>query len=78
MVLFCKYTPFNDENLFFRAPLSADILEFNEGCLESANLFRDLINSYQGSLLDLSATVIHLELDIKNGLKNFNDEVIFE
>ncbi|VDD96255.1 unnamed protein product [Enterobius vermicularis] len=56
------------------APLSADILEFNEGCLESANLFRDLINSYQGSLLDLSATVIHLELDIKNGLKNFNDE----
>ncbi|VBB30267.1 unnamed protein product [Acanthocheilonema viteae] len=54
-------------------PLSVDILEFNDGTATSSN-FCDLIVGYQSSLLDLTATVIQLELVIKNGFQNFTDQ----
>uniref|UniRef100_A0A915Q5B7 Dopey N-terminal domain-containing protein n=1 Tax=Setaria digitata TaxID=48799 RepID=A0A915Q5B7_9BILA len=44
-------------------PLSVDILEFNDGTTTSNSNFCDLIVGYQSSLLDLSATVIQLELN---------------
>ncbi|VDK86235.1 unnamed protein product [Litomosoides sigmodontis] len=43
-------------------PLSVDILEFNDGTATSSN-FCDLIVGYQSSLLELTATVIQLELN---------------
>lgn len=52
-----------------------DILEFNDGTATSSN-FYDLIVGYQSSLLELTATVIQLELVIKNGFQNFADVVI--
>ncbi|MCP9264273.1 Protein pad-1 [Dirofilaria immitis] len=55
-------------------PLSVDILEFNDGTATSSNNFCDLIIGYQNSLLDLTATVIQLELVIKNGFQNFTDQ----
>ncbi|VDK66335.1 unnamed protein product [Onchocerca ochengi] len=55
-------------------PLSVDILEFNDGTATSNSSFCDLINGYQSSLLDLTATVIQLELVIKNGFQNFTDQ----
>ncbi|EJD74748.1 dopey domain-containing protein [Loa loa] len=55
-------------------PLSVDILEFNDGNATSSSNFCDLIVGYQSSLLDLTATVIQLELVIKNGFRNFTDQ----
>ncbi|VDO41923.1 unnamed protein product [Onchocerca flexuosa] len=57
-----------------RVPLSVDILEFNDGTGISNSNFCDLISGYQSSLLDLTATVIQLELMIKNGFQNFTDQ----
>lgn len=63
--------------IIYRVPLSVDILEFNDGTATSSSNFCDLIIGYQSSLLDLTATVIQLELVIKNGFKNFTDQVLF-
>ncbi|VDN29193.1 unnamed protein product, partial [Gongylonema pulchrum] len=57
-----------------KVPLSVDILEFNDGSRTAKNDFNDLITGYQSSLLYLSATVIQLELVIKNGFQNFTDQ----
>lgn len=57
-------------------PLSVDILEFNDSSATASNSFCDLIVGYQSSLLDLTATVIQLELVIKNGFQNFTDQNI--
>ncbi|VDN03566.1 unnamed protein product [Thelazia callipaeda] len=57
-----------------RVPLSIDILEFNDGTTTCNKDFHDLLIVYQDSLLDLTATVIQLELVIRNGFQNFTDQ----
>uniref|UniRef100_F1KPR7 Protein pad-1 n=2 Tax=Ascaris TaxID=6251 RepID=F1KPR7_ASCSU len=55
-------------------PLSVDILEFNDGPTTCAEQFGDLLYGYQSCLLDLTALVIQLEMDVKNGFQNFTDQ----
>ncbi|VDM23892.1 unnamed protein product [Toxocara canis] len=55
-------------------PLSVDVLEFNDGPSPYAEQFNDLLYGYQNSLLDLTALVIQLELDVKNGFQNFTEQ----